>query len=195
MDIFSKTHLSKLLIDELKKLNSFDEVISIVKSNSKGKIYLIGGSVSRTLASKLYGSKIKSNDFDFIVDILNSNMIVPDGWNVTYKKFGNPTFKKGDVEIDVFPFSDYAYIKNNSLEPNISNFLDGVPFSIQSLAFDIDDELILGEEGIKALKERKFKVHNVISAKEVAKKKKMTINQRMNLKANSMDFDVEPFIE
>ncbi len=79
------------------------------------------------------------------------------------------------------------------MEPTIENFLAGVPFSIQSLVFDTKHEKLIGNEGIEALKTRKFKVHNIESAKEVAKQKGISINERMMQKAKSMDFEIIPF--
>ncbi len=190
---FSSENLGRILINRLRKNKNFEEIISIVKNNSQGNIYLVGGTVSRTLATELYGGTQKNQDFDFVVDILNDNLKIPDGWIVEYHKFGNPTFKKDDIEIDIFPISDHQYIKENKLEPTIENFLAGVPFSIQALVFDIKREILIGDEGIDALKKRKFKVHNVESAKEVARRKGVSINERMMQKAKSMNFEIIPF--
>ena len=190
---FASENLGKILINRLRENKHFEEIISIVKINSQGNIYLVGGTVSRTLASELYGGKQKNQDFDFVVDILNNNLEIPKDWTVTYHKFGNPTFKKDDVEIDIFPLSDHQYIKKNKLEPTIENFLAGVPFSIQALVFDIKHERLIGNDGIEALKNRKFKVHNIESAKDVAKRKGISINERMMQKAISMNFEIIPF--
>jgi tRNA nucleotidyltransferase/poly(A) polymerase len=190
---FTSENLGRILINRLRKNENFDEIISIVKNNSQGNIYLVGGTVSRTLASELYGGKQKNQDFDFVVDVLNDELKIPEGWTVTHHKFNNPTFKKNDIEIDIFPISDHQYIKNNNLEPTIENFLAGVPFSIQALVFDIKHEKLIGKDGIEALKNRKFKVHNVESAKEVAKRKGVSINKRMMQKAESMNFEIIPF--
>ncbi len=190
---FTTENLGRILINRLRENNNFDEILSIVKSNSRGNIYLVGGTVSRTLASELYGGEQKNQDFDFVVDVLNSDLKIPKGWVVTHHKFDNPTFKKDDLEIDLFPLSDHQYIKNNKLKPTIENFLAGVPFSIQSLVFDIKNERLIGDDGIQALKNRKFKVHNIDSAKDVAKRKGISINERMLQKAKSMNFDIIPF--
>ena len=180
---FTEENLGRILIDLLRKNNNFDDIMAIVRSNSKGNIYLVGGTVSRTLACKLYGGMQKNQDFDFVVDKLNKNLKIPKGWRVSYHKFGNPTFKKDDFEIDIFPLSDYEYIKKNNLKPTITNFLAGVPFSIQALVFDVKNKKLIGKKGIEALKTRKFKVQNIESAKEVAKRKGISINERMLQKA------------
>ncbi len=194
MNIFTEENLGKILLNQLRKNKDFSEVISIVKNNSQGDIFLIGGTVSRTLASHLYDKgNQKNQDFDFIVDKLNNDLKAPEGWKLSYQKFGNPTLKKGSIEIDIFPLSDHEYIKENKLEPTVTNFLEGVPFTIQALALDIKNEKLIGKKGIEALKTRKFKVNNIGSAKSVAKRKGISINERMTQKANSMDFEIIPF--
>jgi hypothetical protein len=191
----TEENLGKILINQLEKNKDFKEIIAIVKNNSQGNIFLVGGAVSRTLASELYGGGQKSHDFDFVVDKLNSDLNIPEGWEVSYHKFGNPTFKKGDIDIDIFPLSDHEYIKKNKLEPTITNFLEGVPFSIQALVYDINNGKLIGKDGIESLRIRKFKVHNIESAKEVAKRKGISINERMTQKAESMDFGIIPFVD
>ncbi len=195
MTLFTEENLGKVLIDCLKRNKDFDEIISMVKNNSQGDIFLIGGAVSRTLASELYGRGQKSQDFDFVVDKVNNDLDIPKGWKVSYHKFGNPTFKKDGIEIDIFPLSDHEYIKKNKLKPTIMNFLAGVPFSIQALAYDIKRGKLIGEDGIESLRIRKFEVHNIESAKEVAKRKGISIDERMMQKAKSMDFGIIPFID
>ena len=187
---FTSENLGKILINRLRENKNFDEVISIIKNNSRGNIFLVGGTVSRTLATELYGGNQKNQDFDLVVDILNEVLEIPEGWTVTHHKFNNPTFKRGDIEVDIFPLSDHQYIKKNKLKPTIENYLAGVPFSFQALVFDIKHEKLIGKDGIKALKDRKFKVHNMESAKEVAKRKGVSINERMMQKAKSMNFEI-----
>ena len=192
---FTEKYLGELLLRKLKQLEHHETVISIVKSNSQGNIYLIGGTVCRTLASAIYDgtpkkSIQKDKDFDFVVDKLNERLIIPVGWEVLYHKFGNPTLKKDHLEIDIFPLSDQEYIKTNNKKPNITNFLKGVPFTIQAIAFDINNEKLIGKVGIMALKERKIKVNNLASAKEVAKRKGASINEIMLQNAKSMNFEI-----
>ncbi len=193
MDSFDEESLGKVLISQLKENKDLNEVISIVEDNSEGGVFLIGGMVSRTLADELYGGGQVIRDYDFVVEKLSDDISVPEGWKVSFHKFGNPTLKKGDVEIDIFPLSDHEYIKKNKLEPTITNFLAGVPFSVQALAFDVKHEKLIGKDGIESLRIRKFKVHNVESAKEVARRKGVSINERMKQKADSMGFGIIPF--
>ncbi|NQU79280.1 hypothetical protein HQ545_05950 [Candidatus Woesearchaeota archaeon] len=190
---FTEEYLGELLLQKLKRIESFKQVVSIVRSNSKGNIYLVGGTVSRTLVNAIYGDGQIEQDFDFVVDKVNDELDIPEGWTVSYHKFGNPSFGKGKVEIDIFPLSDHQYIKKNNKEPTIDNFLEGTPFTIQALAFDINNNKLIGKKGVEALKEKKFEVNNAVQAKELARRKGVTVNQRMLHKAKTMNFDIEPF--
>ena len=190
---FAHGNIEKLLVGRLGESQDFRDAVSIVRDNSEGNIFLVGGTVSRTLVSEIYGERRQGQDFDFVVDVLHEDLKVPDGWEVTNHKFGNPTFKKGGIEVDVFPLSDQRHIKDNELEPTIENFLEGVPFSIQALVFDVKRERLIGEDGIRALMDRKFEVHNVESAKDIAKRKGVSIDEVMMRKAVSMGFEVVLF--
>ena len=48
----------------------YEDIVELVKNNSEGEIFLVGGTVSRTLASALYGGNQKNQDFDFVVEKL-----------------------------------------------------------------------------------------------------------------------------
>ncbi|MCK4650053.1 NUDIX domain-containing protein [Candidatus Pacearchaeota archaeon] len=192
---FDEKSLSEILVKKLREIQEYKEIISLVKENSEGNIYIIGGAVSRTLARELYGGSQETNDFDFVVDKLNEKITASEGWEVSYQKFGNPTFKKGNVEVDIFPISEHEYIAKKKLKPTIENMLEGVPFTIQALAFNIKNNELIGKEGIEALRNRKFKVNNIESAKNVSKRKGVTINERMQHKAETMDFGIIPFNE
>ncbi len=189
---FTTEYLGKLLLDYLNKNKDFSKIISIVKSNSKGNIYLIGGTVSRTLNRLIYGGKIELCDFDFIVDQVNEKISLPSEYTVDFEKFNNPTIHKlnSNIEIDIFPISDVKYIKENNLEPTIENFLNGSPFTIQSLAFDINTEKLIGDKGIQALKNKVFEINNKEAALYVAIRKGISIEERMKQKADSMNFTV-----
>jgi tRNA nucleotidyltransferase/poly(A) polymerase len=190
---FTEENLCKILVEQLSEIKDFEEILSIVKNNSRGKIYLVGGTVSRTLVNAIYGGCQLDQDFDFVVDSLNEKLKIPSGWEVTYHKFGNPTIQKDNIEIDIFPLSDHGYIKKNKLEPTIENYLDGTPFTIQALVFDIKHQKLIGKKGIEALKMKKFEVNNEIEAREVAKRKGVSINERMQQKADTAGFEVIPF--
>lgn len=185
--------LSNLLTKRLEAHPLWDQIKSeIILPNSEGKVWLIGGTVSRVLCEELYGTKMDEFDFDFICEGLTKKITAPEGWRVIHTKFDNPTFVKGPTSVDLWPLSDQNWIKSNNLPPTIENFFAGVPFTIQAMAYDIREERVIGEAGIAALLAREFRVNNIKTAQAMATRKDTTIDKRMESKAKSMGFTFVP---
>ena len=58
--------MEKALMRELKKSKEYLEASRIVRSNSQGKIWLIGGTVSRSIIKEIYGHQKVQHDLDFL---------------------------------------------------------------------------------------------------------------------------------
>ena len=181
-------NLSKIFSEFIKKDKDFLEAYKIVKDNSEGKIWLIGGALSRNLVSLIYGGSKVSHDFDFIIEKPIKNIKLPKGWKIKKNKFGSPKFIGPKIDIDFVPLDNVQHIRRKKLEPTIDNFLLGVPFTIQSLAYDIKKEKVIGKIGIKALKNKTFEVYDKDSASIYSKKKNLSIEKLIKKKAKSMDF-------
>lgn len=187
----SADQLSKILALELESSEMYAEICKLVLSNVNGNVWLIGGTVSRTLASKLYGAPIVLSDFDFVTDgSLVQPVIVPEGWSVSYSKFNNPTFTKDGVSIDLWPISSHDFVKGKNMLPTIENLFLGMPYTIQVMAYNVTTKKLIGETGITALKTRTFSVNNLKTAQSEALRKGVTIGERMSSKAKSMGFNV-----
>ncbi|MFH0870755.1 MAG: hypothetical protein V1866_06905 [archaeon] len=182
----TKQELSTLLKARLDQLPDYRESLELVKANSEGRIWLIGGIVSRILISEIYHAGQPEHDYDFLVEKLRPNLKIPDGWSVENKKHGNPTFLRGNLEVDIFPITTSDHIKQNRLSPTIDNFFKGAPFTIQALAYDIASSQLIGEVGIDALKKREYKVNNLEEARRMAESKGITVNDRIKKKAKSL---------
>jgi hypothetical protein len=142
----------------------------IVKQNSDGKIWLVGGSVYRNLIREIYGgTKQDSIDFDFIVENEKGKIILPEGWKLEFNHFGNPKFV-GKFEIDFVPLKKVYSIAKRKLEPTIENYLIGTPLNIHSIAYGIDDKRIIGEIGRRTLEEKVVRVNDLEMAREAVKK-------------------------
>ncbi len=183
--------LSALLTKRLSDTR-YGEALALIKKNARGRIWLVGGAVSRLLASELYGGSTATHDFDFLVEEETIKPTVPDGWTMERKKHGNPTFTREDVEVDLFPLATHDHIRRNGLEPTIEHFLEGTPFTIQALAYDVDEKRLIGDAGITALLTKRLAVNNLEQAREIAKHKGVTIDERMGRKAESMGFSFAP---
>jgi hypothetical protein len=153
-------NLSKLLAGALLKNEGYLEALGVVRANSRGQIWLIGGGVYKTLLSLLYGGHLKTKDWDFIVEKMAEPLKLEGDWAVSLSRFGCPKLKKSNLAIDLIPLDNIHSVQVRGLEPDIQNYLSGTPFTIQSIAFDVDASLLIGDVGIKSLKTRTIGVNN-----------------------------------
>jgi hypothetical protein len=182
----TRMELERLLIERLREDPRYAQALAIVRQNTTGRIWLAGGMVSRTLLAELYHTPQERCDFDFVVETIREPLIVPHEWNMRRKAHGNPTFECDDVEIDLFPIATHAFISSNHLEPTIKNFFRSVPFTIQAIAFDVEEQRLVGDVGMKAILAREYRVNNLVEAKRMTDAKGITINERIERKAKSL---------
>jgi hypothetical protein len=183
---FTEDNLTRIFIERLARTSGYEEALAIATLNAKGNVWLVGGIVSRVLVEDIYGIPQQGYDFDFLLEDLKTELIVPTGWSVKRTKHGNPTFTKNDLEVDLFPIATHNFIKSHGLEPTIENFFQGVPFTIQAIAFDVKNQRIVGNRGINALEKKEYAVNNREEAQAMAEKKGITVNERILKKAKSM---------
>lgn len=143
--------LSKLFAEHLVNDEKFQEVLPIVKANTIGKIWLVGSAVYRPLTHKLYGGTSHIKDYDFLVEQIKTPLSLPGEWKLQHNRYGNPKLTKNDLVIDIVPVISLTSTKRRSLPPSIEHYLTGTPFTIQSILYDPEKELLVGEIGIKSI--------------------------------------------
>lgn len=185
--------LSKVLKGKLYKNEQYQETLYLTKLNASGKIWLFGGALYKTLINQLYNKKIFTKDFDFLVEKINKKIILTQNWKRIHGKFTNPKFQqiKGRLELDIVALNNVHYLKENSLKPNITNFLDVAPLNIFSLVYDLNSEKLIGSIGKQALEKKIIRVHNLGSAKTMAKMYNTTIKNMIAQKAEELNFKAE----
>ncbi len=180
--------MEKALIEELKKSKEYLEALKIVKSNSQGKIWLIGGMVSRSIIKSIYGHLQLKHDLDFLVEKLNNKLVIPKNWKISKNRFENPKLIKGNTEVDIVPLETAEYIRENKLKPSIKNFLAGTPLDIQAVAFDIEKEKLIGPLGIKALQKKEVRINNSKRFLARTQRKSRTSEELLQQTAKSLKF-------
>jgi len=180
--------LSKKFTELIEKDENYNIALNLVQKNSSGKVWLIGGALSRSLNAILHGEKVNSFDFDFIVEKGNKKFDLPRGWEMRINKFGSPKFVKEDISIDYITLQSINQNIRRGLEPTIENFLSGNPFTIQAMAYDVNSKEIIGDVGLAALKSKTFEVNDLEQAKIAAEKKGISVNELILKKAKSMGF-------
>jgi len=158
------------------KYPEFKEALEIVKTNAdEGKIWLTGGFLSRSIIQDLYGVPMaKDIDFDFIVEKSKSEFQLPKGWRSAQNKYGNPKFIGPDFEIDYIPLNNIHSIRRRNLESTIENYLSGTPLNVQSIAFDVSQNKVIGDVGMKAISDKVVTINNPEQAAYNAGKKGVT---------------------
>lgn len=186
--LITKKEMEKALIRELEKNKEYVEVVNIVRKNTQGRIWLMGGAVSMNIIKSLYGYSQPQHDFDFLVKKLKENIIVPTYWKITRNRFNNPKLIKGSIEVDIVPLETVESILERKLKPTITNFLTGTPLDIQSLVFDIDKKELIGDLGIKALQRKEVRINNKKRFSAKAQRKGLTPQELLHQITKSLGF-------
>jgi len=171
----------------LDQQQEYQESLEVVKVCTTEPRYLIGGSVYRTLAGLLYGSPVSPCDFDFLVGGVVVEDI-PDNWTVDFNRFQNPKLRRGNVSIDIVPLSRVRSIQVRGLAPTIEHYLSGTPLTVQSIAYDITTQTIVGDVGLHALQTKTVAMNHVAFAAYAAEKKGVTCEKMITAKAQSLGF-------
>ncbi|MBI2103161.1 hypothetical protein HYT55_04935 [Candidatus Woesearchaeota archaeon] len=166
----------------------FREALDIAQKNSYGYLWLVGGFLYRTVATELYGITKPVVDVDFVAEVIAEDFFIPEGWKKVKTTLGSPRFRSGLKQVDLIPLSGVHSIIHRNLQPTIENYLTGVPLTVQSLAYDIHEEKVIGERGIDALQQQVVEVNYLEGAQFEAQRKGLTLEALVKEKAFSLGF-------
>lgn len=181
-------NFTQVFLSGIEDCEEFSEALDIVKGNSSGKIWLIGGFVYRKIASQLYELPKPKVDLDFIVEYPVSDFNLPSGWRVKTNRFDNPKLVRGKKQIDYVPLENIYAIVERQVQPTIENFLKLVPLTIQSIAYNVNENKVIGEIGINALQRRVVEVNDLVFAGYAADKKNKSLQDMIQEKADELGF-------
>ncbi len=166
----------------------YQEALDIVRRNSSGTIWLIGGFLYRNLASQLNDTPTPRTDLDFLIEKRNDTLTLPAGWIRMQNNWGNPKFVRNPTAIDFVPLDTVYSINYRGLDAHLEHYLSGTPLNIHSLVYDVDEKKIIGEVGLKALQEKKVRVNNLEMAQKYAEVKRQPLYELIKEKAHSIGF-------
>jgi len=173
----------------LNKNEFYNEALSLIRQNSKNKIYLVGSFVYKSI---LYGNIDSQKEIDFVVNVLNEDISLINEWKIKINKFGHPSFIKQDYQIDPIQLTKHINIVRKNLSPTIESYLVSVPLNIQSIAYDLDENKLIGNEGIKAIQNKIIKLNNKDHARYSCEHfYGYSVNDMIMRVANSFGFDYE----
>lgn len=180
---------TQLFLEGIKAISWFDEALDIVKRNSSGRIYLIGGGVYRSIANKLYRTPVsEGTDLDFIVEHAAEELELPSGWESKKTRFGSRRLVSGKRQIDFIRMKEVYFIVSRRQEPVIENYLAGTSLSVQSIAYDFQGREVLGSNGIDSIRRRIVAVNDPEVAEYTAGLIGITVAEMIQKKADSLGF-------
>ena len=180
--------LTDCFLTGLKKQEKLLHCITIVNQCIEGKKYLAGGIVYRTIIAEEYGIPQKEHDTDVIIEQPPAAITLPAGWTLTQNKYGNQKIISEQQNIDIMILSNHHSIMRRKLTPSITHYLTGVPFSIQSLVYDCDEQQLLGNAGIDSILTKTIRINNYEEAFYDAHLRNKTVIELLKEKAESVRF-------
>ncbi len=182
---------TQIFLETVKDEVDFYEVQKILKEYTQGNIWLIGGFVYRSIVKGLYGTSRPDIDLDFIIEKPEKDIIFPENWKEIKNNYGNTKFIRNDgLIVDFIPLDNVNSIIRRNLNSTVENFLTGTPMTIQSIAYDISRNIVIGPIGLKAIKDKTVAINNIEEAEIYARKKKKSIKEIMQQKAKELGFRV-----
>ena len=183
---FEKQNLNKLFQNCLND-SAFQEVLSLVKTNSKGKIWIIGGFIYRNIVAQINNTAPYNYDMDFIVEKKNKTLKKVAGWRIENNSYNNPNYVTDSHKMSFTDMKKAVRISGMA-KPTIDNFILDTPLNIQSIAYDLKNNKLIGEKGIRALADRIIAVNHLEQAGFYAQRKNKTLNELINEKAHELGF-------
>lgn len=177
---------SDIIQKAIKEDFEFQKSLEIVKKNSNGKIWIMGSFVFRNIASAIHNlPKPVFKDYDFVVEELNKNVNIDNNLNT----FGGLKIKNKEVSIDIWELRKTYLITRLNLEPTIENCLKTASLSIQSIAFNLEENKILGSVGLRSILEKNISVNNMQNFKYYTERKGLSLEEYLKNQIKKWGFE------
>ncbi len=172
----------------LKDMEQSEEILEVIRQNTMGPVYLLGGAIYRQITSKFWNTSIPPRDFDFVAAYVRKDLVLPDGWIDSSNSYGSHKLHKGELTIDLWSKEQQYSIVSRNLPYTIKNILRHSPLTIQSIAFDMRDRKVISNAGIEAIKTRTVGVHCLEQAQHYCGLKHISVNEFILSKASALGF-------
>jgi hypothetical protein len=170
-----------------------DEALALVRPNSQG-LYVIGGFVYRNILSTMGRKELPEKvDIDFCARSHSpfSNL---GRWVMNPGRYGGFKFvnRVNKHVVDFTECSDFfRFIGKSSEDIGIYDVLETTPLNIQSIAYDVERGIVIGEKGKKALVDRVVRVNDQEEFEFECQMAGADAEAYLILKAESLGFDYE----
>lgn len=167
----------------------FVEVLRLVRENSEGKVWLMGGFLYKNLARELYGypTEVYTADLDFVLEKKADKLKEIPGWEIYTNSYGSQNYQNEKVRTS---FTDIrkAIRMTPMKEPTIEQFITHTPLTIQSIAYDINESKLFGDIGIQALLEKRVEINDHKQAEYYSERKGKTVEIVLEEKRRELNF-------
>jgi hypothetical protein len=154
--------LDTIVKDAVLQQNEMHSILLTASSN----LYIVGGFLYRNIIHELYGTKSVNFDTDYVADELDTDSL-PKSWRINADGFPQLSFRcigwrisAGSQNIDICLFRNHATSVLTGAEPGIETYLKYVPLSIQSIAYDLENERLLGDVAKESISSRRLWFNN-----------------------------------
>ncbi len=177
---------SDIIKKAIKEDPDFQRSLELVRKNSNGKIWVMGSFVFRNIASKVYNlPKPIIKDYDFVVE----KMVISPEMKYSLNHFGGLKIDNGLKKTDIWELKETYLIKKNNLNPTIENCLKTASLNIQSIAYDIEENKIIGETSLRGIIDKKILANNIENFQYYVNAYKITMEDYINAQIRKWGFE------
>ena len=164
--------------------------LDAIRQAYSDKIWVVGGYINTMAASLIDNKKRVPKDVDLLLKykVDFDKIPTPQNWYRTSSGAGALKFKKGDDMIDIWSLADIPRFLERNMKMTLRNYLNTVPLTIQSIAYDIDNKKIYGDIGMCSIKLQSVGVNDMVTLEAHAIRKGISISDYIGNKANSLGF-------
>ena len=183
---------------------AFQNILTILRTNKAGRVWLVGGTIYRTLARFLYGKLPQLNgdpDYDLTyTNKLPHKLSLPSCWTFEPKPNHTPEpfdpydkdrLTNGKAKADLIHLEEWWIFDKLGCAPTLESYLDTVPLDIQAIAYDPVDRVFHDAGCRDALESRTVRIRCPQNAAIAAQRAILpNAHAYAELKARSLGFTV-----
>jgi len=131
----------------------------LVRENSSGKVWLLGGFLYKNIIHSLYGEIPPYEfDFDFVVEAKRGALLPAPDWTIVRNTYGHESYEGSRHKIGIIDLR--VAIRASGHKPrNIHEFIAETPFNVQSIAYNVVSRDLIGRRGKLAIRHKVLAVN------------------------------------
>jgi len=153
-----------------------EEIMDMALENTQGGLWILGGYLTRKLIKSLYDRTTQRSDGIVDVDFISEELVshkeiyILNNWKIKLNRYEDIYFASddGEYKIEFNSLRNFRPLVSKRLPtPRIEDVVSIAPLNVQAIAWDLIRNRLIGNEGIKAIKNQKVEVNNRESLERV----------------------------